>query len=84
MLSTTEPAQLCRSGGGLSWQILPDPPPSLPANLPTGLRGRLLTAADATALASLRRTVIERQLDSPDYYRLEAESPAFPASHLGP
>ena len=84
MLSTTEPAQLCRSGRDLSWQHHPDPPPSLPANLPLGLRGRLLSTADAPALASLRRTVIERQLDSPDCYRLEAESPAFPASHLGP
>ena len=84
MLSTAEPAQLCRSGRDLSWQHHPDPPPCLPANLPLGLRGRLLSTADAPALAKLRRTVIEHQLDSPDCYRLEAETPAFPASHLGP
>ena len=85
MLSTPEPAQLCRSGGGLSWQLLPDPPP-LPqeALLPPGLKGRLLTVADAGPLAALRQTVVSCQLENPNCYRFKAESPDFPATHLGP
>ena len=85
MLSTLEPAQPCRSGGGLSWQLLTDPPTHPPAALlPPGLRGRLLTVADADPLAALRRTVVGCQLENPNYYRFEAESPDFPTTHLSP
>lgn len=84
MLSSPESAQFCRGGRGLSWQSFSDPPSLLQAPSTASLRGRLLTAADAVDLATLRQTVINRQLANPDCYRLEAESPDFPASHLGP
>ena len=68
----------------MSWRLPPDPGPLLQATLAAGLRGRLLTTSDITALTTLRQTVIGRQLENTNYYRLEAESPDFPASHLGP
>lgn len=56
----------------------------LAAQLPPGVSGRLLTDADAALLAELRREVVSRQLPDPNCYRVEAESPDFPPSHLGP
>lgn len=56
--------------------------PDIP--LPAGIAGRLLTVADTEALAALRRDVVSHQLEDPNCYRLEAESPDFPASHIGP
>lgn len=61
-----------------------DPVNGLTAQLPPGVSGRVLTVADAGRLAELRREVVGRQLPDPNCYRLEAESPDFPPSHLGP
>lgn len=67
----------------MSWQLPEDALAPLVASLPAGVSGRLLSSADAPALARFRAEVVGRQLADPNCYRLEAESPDFPASHLG-
>ncbi|MBK8639632.1 MAG: GNAT family N-acetyltransferase [Chromatiaceae bacterium] len=67
----------------MNWQPHQDALARLAALLPAGVSGRLLCAADADTLAGLRFEVVSRQLADPNCYRLEAESPDFPASHLG-
>ena len=67
----------------MSWQLHQDALFRLAAFLPAGVSGRLLSSADAEVLAGLRLEVVTRQLADPNCYRLEAESPDFPASHLG-
>ncbi|MBP6582760.1 MAG: hypothetical protein KA204_04720 [Chromatiaceae bacterium] len=67
----------------MSWQLYQDALFRLAAFLPAGVSGRLLSSADAEVLAGLRLEVVTRQLADPNCYRLEAESPDFPASHLG-
>ena len=66
----------------MSWQLHQDALFRLAAFLPAGVSGRLLSIADADTLAGLRFEVVSRQLADPNCYRLEAESPDFPASHL--
>lgn len=67
----------------MSWQLPEEAISQLVASLPVGVSGRLLSTADTPALARLRLEVVSRQLADPNCYRLEAESPDFPASHLG-
>ncbi len=55
----------------------------LSALLPPGIACRVLGLGDGDVLAVLRQTVIDHQLADPNCYRLTAESPDFPASHLG-
>jgi GNAT superfamily N-acetyltransferase len=52
--------------------------------LPLGMHCRILNLADTELMEFLRREVVSRQLAHSDCYRLEAESPDFLSSHLGP
>ncbi len=67
----------------MTWQLPEDALRRLTDSLPVEVNGRLLCIDDAAALARLRLDVVTRQLADPNCYRLEAESPDFPLSHLG-
>lgn len=51
---------------------------------PANITARVLDRNDAAALEELRRLVVREQLGNPKFYRLDAESPDFPDSHLDP
>jgi len=67
----------------MTWQLPEDALIRLTNSLPVEVNGRLLCVGDAAALARLRLEVVSQQLVDPNCYRLEAESPDFPLSHLG-
>lgn len=49
---------------------------------PAGVSLRVLDQQDSAALAELRQRVVLQQLGNAEFYRLEAEGPDFPDSHL--
>lgn len=60
------------------------PDPMAAATLPQGLTLQVLSAEHAGRLQALRRQIVDSQLPEADCYRVDLESPQFPADHLEP